>query len=365
MQSILVYGTMFTSSVLLANRAKKTGGKGYLLAIILILSFVCGCRSMTVGIDTNSYYILFKSIVLTGKNTYYYGMEKGFEFFCCTVLALVPSTQFLFFLTALITFTFVICRLWEFHEIAEFDWMVACFLVSFYTFLLSGIRQGVAVAIVFWGTRFLEKKKYVWYVICVILAGTFHKTAVLACLSFLWELRFWGQLSKKNRYFLALCVLAMPAAAYFLMQNYTVEQYSKFISVSFGKRILVECGFGILSLIAFAFDDRGVVRHRHKVFLNKNHLDSRASLQQRIATVKVYYAVGVLIQLSGYISSSFARSGLYWYWFESVFMGMMVKSKKNQRIFRVMFFLFLAYICYSDGERNGNWQLPYLFFWQA
>lgn len=363
MQSIMVYGMMFTSCVLLANRAKRTQEKGYLIAIILALTFVCGCRKRTVGSDTISYYRICQNIVLTGENIYY-GMEKGFEYYCRAVLTLIPSPQFFLFLTALITFTLVICRLWEMREIAEFDWMVAGFIVFFYTFLLSGIRQGLALAIVFWGTRFLEQKKYVWYAGCVVLAATFHKTAIVAFASLFWELRRWRQLSKKNRYFMLLCILAVPVAGTALMQNYSLKHYSRFIELSAGKRVLAESVFGFFSLIAFEFDDRYVVHRRYRMFSRESYSNLRAELHQKIATVKVYYIIGLLTQATGYVSSTFSRIGLYWYWFAAVFMGMMVKSKVNQKIFKVMFFLFLIYLCYADSKRNGYNQLPYQFFWQ-
>lgn len=364
MQSMIVYGTMFVSSVFLANRAKKTEKRGYLLAIIVILSLVSGCRKYTVGGDTVSYYRICQSLLTSGENIYY-GMEKGFEYYCRFVLALVPSSQFVLALTGGIIFTLVICRLWDFREIAEFDWMVASFIVTFYAFLLSGIRQGLALAIVFWGTRFLENRKYVWYVVCIALAATFHKTAIIACANLLWELRLWKQLSKSNRFFLLLFILAAPVLGSVLMKKYSWQHYSKFVEVSAGKRVLVEAGFGILSLIAFEFDGRCNTRGRYKAFTNAGSTSSRIPLHQKVAMVKLYYIFGLLTQATGYIASTFSRIGLYWYWFEAIFMGMMVKSRMNRKIFKVMFFFFLCYLCYSDSRRNGYHQLPYLFFWQT
>lgn len=364
MQSIIVYGTMFLSSVFLANRAKRTEKKGYLLAIILILSFVSGCRKYTVGNDTITYYRYFQNILLL-KDNLYSDMEKGFEYYCRFTLALVPSPQFVLLLTGVIMFTLVIWRLWEFRDIAEFDWTVASFIVLFYAFLLSGIRQGLALAIVFWGTRFLENRKYIRYAVCIALAAVFHKTAIIACASLLWELRLWKQLSKRNRFFLLLFILAAPVLAKLLMQRYTLKQYARFIEISIGTRVPVEGIFGILSLIAFEFDGRYSTHGRYNTYTNAKSVNTRNRLRQKISTVKAYYIVGLLVQTTGYISTTFSRIALYWYWFEAIFMGMMVKSRMNQKIFKIMFFLFLAYMCYSDSRRNGFHQLPYLFFWQG
>jgi multisubunit Na+/H+ antiporter MnhB subunit len=146
------------------------------------------------------------------------------------------------------------------------------------------------------------------------------------------------------------------------MQRYFVARYEKEIAatVEIGMRKIVELGFGILALIAYEVDYRFQEKNKQQ-----NNYDKYVTTHQTVNTLKLYYFVGVIINATGYISSTFGRAGLYWYWFEPVLMGMMVKSKVNQRLFKFAIFIFYAYLCYASWTRNGYNQIPYQFFWQT
>jgi transmembrane protein EpsG len=196
MQSVLIYGSMFTLSVCLANRAKKTNNQLYITGIVFLLSAVCGCRALSVGNDTKSYYNICLAI-LNSSPIGYATLEKGFEYLCHLLLAIIPSPHFVFAVIAVLTYALVMSRLWELRNIAEFDWSVAGFILSFFPFTLSGIRQGLALAIVFWATRYLSNKKYATYILFVLIASTLHNTAIIACANLLWEIRLWRHLKKE------------------------------------------------------------------------------------------------------------------------------------------------------------------------
>ena len=268
MESFLVYGSMFCFSIFFANRAKKTGKKQYVWLIIFILSFVYGCRAKTVGYDTISYYNAFNGYLMNSKYIAA-DFEIGFEYLSRLVLKIIPNISFLFISYAVVIFALIVWRLWDFRNVAEFDWTIAFFLVVNFFSMENIMRQYIALAIVFWGTRFIEKKKYLAYLAIVALASIFHKTALLTCLSLLLELRLWKKLSIWNKSIIALCIAAGPIVAWYASKYYIDSYYERIISYSnsfsIGKRVYVDILLAVLALIAFEYDKSNSWRSAYRL----------------------------------------------------------------------------------------------------
>lgn len=371
MQSVIIYGAMIISSVFFANRAKNTGKKRYLLYIVLILSFICGCRADSVGNDTLGYRKIYENIIISGESSYS-EMEEGYTFLCKVILAVYPNVQAVFIVVALITYALVVWRLWEVRDIAEFDWAVMCFVCSFHFFIQSGMRQGIALAVVFWSTRFLEKNNYTKYIVGVLIASLLHKTAIFACINVFFTIPLWNKLSIQKQVFLGISVLALPFAARFFMQNYTWERYSELFTSrpNIGLRALAEGAFAILSYIAFEYcsniNSFNLTQSKYTIEQGKRRkYVPMMDLRYRINTVKLYYIIGLLIGLFGYVSSTLGRMQLYWYWYQPIFMGMLARSRVNRAIMRFLIFAFMMYIFFDSFIGNGYSQIPYIFFWKA
>ena len=364
MQSVIIYSAMVISSTYFANRAKNSGKKVYLFCIMLVLTFVCGCRAYSVGNDTKGYFDVYESMIKTGINLYA-EMEIGYEWLCRIILLVIPNPQAVFVLVAFITYMLVILRLWEFRDIAEFDWAIPCFIVSFHFFIQSGMRQGLALAVVFWSTRYLDRNRLFGYLIGVAIASLLHKSAIAAFVNVFAVLPLWRKLDIKKQIFLLLCIAVIPIGILTVVRHYTWERYQELFSGNFdiGMRVFIEIGFAVLSVIAFQFDPC-----MDYEALNKSTIDKKqkcvTSIEYRIKEVRLFYVVGLLIGNLGYISSTLGRMQMYWYWYQPVFMGMLVKSRYNRTIFKCLVIIFMTFLCITSIAGNGYSQVPYLFFWQ-
>ncbi len=371
MQSILVYGLMLLVSVVLANKAKATGDRRYVFLIILILTFVCGCRAPSVGKDSQGYYDIYEGFV-NGINNMYSEMEEGYAYLCRAFVKIYPSPQFVFIGVAFLTYFFAISRLWEMRDIADFDWSIAGFLVSFQFFIQSGMRQALSLSIVFWAARYIGKKKYFPYLVWVLIASTIHRTSIVAAINVLFELRSWKQLDIKKQLFLLLYICMLPVAMYVLLISFNFERYTEYfrLDLNMGLSVFVEAVIVFFSFVAYLYHEvserekGGSIAKKLEIYADKQPLDT-ITIKSKINWVRWQYIVGLGVGIIGYASSTLGRMKHLWYWYQPVFMGMLTKSKKNALVFKLVVMLFYAYLCLDSLRRNGYAQLPYLFFWQS
>lgn len=371
MQSILVYGLMLLVSIFLANKAKTTGDRRFVFLIILVLTFVCGCRAPSVGNDSQGYYDIYQGFI-SGINNMYSEMEEGYAYLCRALVKIYPSPQFVFIAVAFLTYFFAINRLWEMRDIADFDWAIAGFLVSFQFFIQSGMRQALAIAIVFWAARYLGNKRYLLYLIWVLMATTLHRTACVAAINVLFEFRRWKRLDIKKQLFLLLYICMLPVAMYVLLRSFNFERYTEYfgLELKMGLSVFVEAIAVFFSFVAYLYhevserEQCGSIAKRLGIYTDRQLLDT-ISIKSKINWVRWQYIIGLCVGIMGYAASTLGRLKHFWYWHQPVFMGMLTKSKKNALIFKLVVIVFYTYLCLDSFRRNGYMQHPYLFFWQS
>ena len=160
--------------------AEKYRHKLFVFIIVIALSLVAGFRAYSVGRDTYEYVAMFNRFYGGGE----FNKDPIFALICRGIMALIPSPTFVFLVFAVITYGCIVFRFWELRNISSFTYGVMMFF-SFYFFESMNIcRQFVAVAIVFFSTRYLQKKKYIAYIVGIIIAYFFHFSAVLGLVCF-------------------------------------------------------------------------------------------------------------------------------------------------------------------------------------
>jgi len=147
-----------------------------------------------------SYYLLqptFEGFSLKG--------DFGFNAFQIALKMLISDPQALIFLTALPTNVLIVAGLYRYSLMIE----VSLFLyitTGMFTVSMNGIRQYLAAAILFAGTHWLIRGDWKRYFPVVLLAATFHRTALIMLpVYFLARRKAW---TKATFLMLALAVLA-------------------------------------------------------------------------------------------------------------------------------------------------------------
>lgn len=355
MQTYLIYFSTFFIVFLMACLAQRKNKKAYMIFAAIVLTFIAGLRANTVGIDTQGYTELFARIA-QGRLDLAYGLEISFKYICAFLLAIWNNSNFLFLIFALITNILIFVRLWELREYISLPWAVIIYFAGFYFTTFNIVRQFVAVSIIFFATRYLTKKKYFKFLLFVAIAFLFHKSALLGVLLVAFDIFAWKHLTNKQKRLLTLFwILGIIVVLLFgalIIGRYV--NYFKNIQFDFGIVVFIKMAlfvFTVALLIGEKWHDT-----------DKNGYSVGA---YTCNTAKVYYAVGILLTMLGYMFSYMDRIGIYFYLFETVYIGMVMKSKRVEILIKLAIAALYLMLLLVTLSGNGHGQGNYLFFWQA
>ncbi len=156
----------------------------WLTMAFAVMVALAGARGLC-GTDTASYRLIFADL-LKGPNEplsqrMLEGGEYGFVLINYVAIALSRGCNFVFVLSMILFGYFFMIGLDEYHETMS----VALAVLGLYCVLffptLNVMRQMIAVAIAFFGMRFIYERKFAHFLLFVLLARMFHSSA-LVCL---------------------------------------------------------------------------------------------------------------------------------------------------------------------------------------
>lgn len=153
----------------LAYHYSKTNKRAFLYALIAIFTLVIGLRY-----DVGDDYMSYKNYYF--NNSLFPNMEKGYalinilfkslDFHYCTVFLLSSFLMIFLFTKAQDKFKFVL------------PWSLYFLFTTLELFIWDNvIRQSLAFCFFLFSVRFVQERKMVPYMICIVLAILFHKTA--------------------------------------------------------------------------------------------------------------------------------------------------------------------------------------------
>lgn len=158
------------------------------LASILIICCFAAFRAYTVGTDINvygfkrfSYAGLYNSIVdyITLKS---FGTEYLYHVLNYIVYKTSHSFQLFLFILQLIP-VLVVYRLASKNRTnSTYSLYIICYLFIWFNSSLNILRQTIAIFIVLYAYNYIEQKKYLKYIIFVLIASLFHSTALICLL---------------------------------------------------------------------------------------------------------------------------------------------------------------------------------------
>ena len=151
--------------------------KVYILGAIL-LGLLSGCRGISVGTDTKVYSYYF-NLMLNGKSE---SFEIGFRYVSQVLLNIFGNEHAVFIFFALLINILIFIRIWTYRDKASLTVMTAIYIFILFPQSMNVLRQFVALSIVFCFSYFIEKKKYLIFIIAVLLATLFHTSALLGLL---------------------------------------------------------------------------------------------------------------------------------------------------------------------------------------
>ena len=173
--SYLFFISSLSICSLFAYLADKYNSKLVRNLLICFLVLITGFRSVEVGIDSANYAEIWDA-VLVGIPVF---LEVGFQMLIQFLQRISTNPTILFVTCSIITFDLLIIRLWDFRNVASFTVMILVLFMLVVMPSMNTMRQYCAVSIVFYGTKFLFQKKYLKFILSVLIATSLHTSSLL------------------------------------------------------------------------------------------------------------------------------------------------------------------------------------------
>lgn len=185
-----MYLLFFTISLILIYCSEKSRVRlkkiFYAFLAIFILSVFAGIRDYTLGTDVLLYgkiwfekSVEFDSFIMFLKKANEYSIGIGYAALNYFVSRISNNFHFFLFVYQFIHLSLIYSTIRLFKSKISITFAFFIYLFTFYNLSYNILRQIMAISIVFFGYRFIKNKKLVKYVITILLACSFHSTAVI------------------------------------------------------------------------------------------------------------------------------------------------------------------------------------------
>ena len=343
--------------VLLGMGSKEIGlqrdnYKPYLVIAGIAVTLVMGLRHQYSGADTIGYIYKHEQLATMPSFQPYYDehfadldflfSETGFYFFSWLFGRAFPSGHaWLFATSAFITFS--TCR-YIYKNSGDAPLALSVYvLLGLFTFNMSGLRQAIAMSICLWAYEHAKRHRFVPFVLTVLLAMQFHKTAV--CFFPVYFLPWLKRGTANLLIYFVLLIICLFSV------DKLIETYNAFSGEEYALQAEVEGGG--LSVILIYLSCIALVVLRHQC-LNIPHV--------RMA----FY--GVMAGFTAYITRYFSnqileRISYYYFYFSILLLPSVFKllPEKEQRWLRIVF-SFLAIYLFVHRVGNSNFARYRFFF---
>lgn len=239
-QSILLYAFSILFTMFMLRSAQKYDSKLLLWIVIIFLGCVIGFR-YDVGKDfsnySNAYDIITKQATFEEAHKWY-TIEESFFVLSFISKILGGTSQDIFLFYGFFTTVFYLCGLWYFHHEIRMEWAVLSYSILFFG-SFNTIRQYLAMAIIFWGFRFVIEKKPIKYLLCVLIAVLFHSSAFVAILVYFYGTKksFAGGIIRQCNYILPFVLVVGTNQILSFLQKYgglRLDNYTANVHFGFG-----------------------------------------------------------------------------------------------------------------------------------
>lgn len=150
-----------------------------LLPVFILIAF----KSNVVGTDTFGYMRSYDTLVqyktLDSLDEFgYENVEIGYKYLILFLSKILPHSQFLLIFVGIIvcsSLNFFIKRTAHNRSFALFIFVT----LGYFQFVMTGIRQTLAMSIVLFGYKFIKERKLIKFILLIAFASLFHKSSLV------------------------------------------------------------------------------------------------------------------------------------------------------------------------------------------
>ena len=350
---MIVYLVVSLFVCFLATMAQKKDKFSYVFVIIVCISLFSGLRGATVGSDTDNYFVYFRRIISSYGSLLEIGLhsyEIGFSSIVKITWMITHNYQCIMLVFSFLTNYLIIKRIWDYKELNSFTYMVFLYLMLCFPASLNIMRQYLAIAILFYFSRYLGKKRGTFiFLVAVILASMVHTSALIGIIFIVLYSMAYNNLSIKSiviSIFCLIIVIVFSSVLSSYLDKYSVE--STLVTHSIGAGTLLRLPpliFFVLLLFRRKLYDRDEVSYENTKYIT------------------FLYSVGVILSIFGSFYYQANRIGMYNLIFEIPFIGMICRNNRYRQLYTLYYFIFALFMFISKTYLNGEGGIfPYVFF---
>lgn len=347
------YVLCFSLSCYFTKIASKYRNKRleYTFFSILALLFPCilaAVRDASIGTDVGVYgnITFYRSLQMDFTD---YIASRGGEYLYLVIVYLCSHSfgtlQFQYFVFQAMTIVPIYCTLQR-KKNNRYAWVgMLVYYLMLFPYSLNLMRQCIAIALLFWGFKYIQERKLFKYVALVIIATMFHTTALVALVVYPIyilmstsneEIKNWSWYKKHsnsiivkigNKYgkimswliiLLSIVLLTQFSKLITLLYQYSSEDYSHFYNqIINSSRLPIIREYVILVIPIFTM-----------YFINRNYFERN---DREIRALFTLSAMGVILYQAAKISAETYRMSLYFCIFLPLFVMRMLSYKKDAR----------------------------------
>ena len=332
------------------NTIKKVKSLSLLSFILIILFYflIGSLRSWRVGTDTGGYVSLLPGIISQDLFTIIEYERDPFFWITMKFINTISDSYIAYFIFLAVVFWFFSAYTIKKYAVDVFIALLVFVSFRFSDFYMNAMRQGISIALIFFSIKYIFDKKLIYFVLIVIVAALYHKSAILFLpIYFIQYINIESKKWLMPVIFVIVFVLKDLLFQYIFVRliSYS-EQDSMYLNVGEAHGIL----YFILYLVAFALC----------YFFS---LDMKNNRNFTILLNIVF--VALLLQVICLTNPAFNRVAIYFSQFFTLIIPIVYKQmvekygETKSYFFWILFFVGLYAL---GGPAPGV--VPYKFYWQ-
>ena len=324
------------------NKAKKN----YLVLCGIVLILFMGLRNPRLGsTDTVNYYNnMLRAISASSWSEYYVEdyFEGGFQLFVFLLSRVFKHAQALLFITSAIYVFFICFFIYRNSEDLVMS-LVMYITLGLMTFEMQGMRQAIAMSICLLAYELLKSKKKWWFLLTVILAMQFHRTAIIFALVLL--------VFNLGYSTLKLIIVFLSSIVSLLLTDRIISLGNQFFDRNY--TYVKETGGYVATLIYVL------------IFIFSVLFNRRLKTDKNQSAMFYVLSMGAISYLMRYTGVMIAERISFYFMFSQMAMlpgSLRHIDGRNRAIIKITVHLLM--ILLFVYRLNGSDFLPYRFFWQ-
>lgn len=319
---MVIYLVCFSATgLLLFNFEKSKHKKTLIWTVVILLSLLAGFRDVTIGTDTKGYayhcYLAadrvrdFSQLVdyMFNSNLAKDGIEPGYLLTVFIGTKLFRSFFGPLFLTSLVINAGVFWGLYRVRERLSFNVAAMVFCFMHYAVTYNIMRQWMAMAVVIFGIKYIYDRRPLKFLLCVLLAMCFHRSAFIAAALYLIFI-FMEKPRPKFKWAIVACAAAVavmyyqPAVKMLVSKGILTSRYLKYAVGEgpsiFWQELLVRLPAIALCSVLYVPMKRYDERHPYwfALMIVEAIISQLHSVMDYATRIGGYFSVATIIELS-------------------------------------------------------------------